>query len=218
MERGFLENMDSAKPKVAYSAEEAADNMGIANPSRDEVVGALRTVLNWIGEDPAREGLLDTPDRVLRAYEELFSGYKEDPAELLQRTFEEVPGYQDMVLVKGIEVASYCEHHMMPIVGVAHVAYVPNGRVVGISKLARVVQIFSRRLPSQEQFTQRGLSALKRELPNGRFFRPARRSEINRRRRGLPAAVHGRGADACRNYRGRNWPGADAGLDERRGN
>ena len=159
--------MDSAKPKVAYSADEAAESQGIANPTRDQAIGALRTVLSWIGEDPAREGLIDTPDRVLRAYKELFSGYSEDPAELLQRTFEEVPGYQDMVLVKGIEVSSYCEHHMMPILGVAHVAYVPNGRVVGISKLARVVQIFSRRLQSQEQFTVQIAEAVDQGLQPG---------------------------------------------------
>jgi GTP cyclohydrolase I len=122
-------------------------------PSRAEAEEAVRTLLRWAGEDPTREGLLDTPSRVARAYEEFFAGYNEDPADILRRTFEETDGYDEMVLLRDIRLESHCEHHMVPIIGKAHVAYLPANRVVGISKLARVVEIFSRRLQIQEKLT-----------------------------------------------------------------
>ena len=114
---------------------------------------AVRTLLRWAGEDPAREGLLDTPKRVAKAYRELFSGYELAAEDVLGRTFEEVAGYDDMVLVKDIPFFSHCEHHMVPIIGKAHVAYLPKGRVLGLSKIARVVEIFGRRLQTQETMT-----------------------------------------------------------------
>ena len=122
-------------------------------PSRQEAEQAVSTLLRWIGEDVAREGLLDTPARVAKAYREMFSGYDEDPSEVLGRTFEEVGGYDDMVLVKDITFHSHCEHHMVPIIGKAHVAYLPDGRVLGLSKIARTVEIFARRLQTQENMT-----------------------------------------------------------------
>jgi len=122
-------------------------------PSELEVQAAVRTLLRWIGEDPSREGLLDTPARVAKAYGEMFSGYEQDPADELGRTFEEVAGYDDMVLVRDIGFHSHCEHHMVPIIGKAHVAYLPDRRVVGLSKIARVVDIFAHRLQTQEAMT-----------------------------------------------------------------
>ncbi|UEM24119.1 GTP cyclohydrolase I FolE [Skermanella mucosa] len=125
----------------------------MARPSRAEAEQAVRTLLLWAGDDPDREGLLGTPDRVVRSYEEFFAGYGVDPVELLQRTFEETDGYDEMVVLKGIRFESYCEHHMVPIIGKAHVAYLPNHRVVGISKLARVVEAYAKRLQIQEKMT-----------------------------------------------------------------
>ncbi|CAA7613119.1 GTP cyclohydrolase 1 [Candidatus Terasakiella magnetica] len=122
-------------------------------PSRDEAEAAVRTLLRWAGDDPDREGLVGTPDRVVRAYEEFFSGYEQDPTEILHRTFEETEGYDEMVLLRDIRLESHCEHHVVPIIGKAHVAYLPDRRVVGISKLARVVEIYSRRLQIQEKLT-----------------------------------------------------------------
>ncbi|EME70402.1 GTP cyclohydrolase I [Paramagnetospirillum caucaseum] len=122
-------------------------------PSREEAEEAVRTLLRWAGDDPDREGLVGTPDRVVRAYEEFFSGYDQDPTEILHRTFEETDGYDEMVLLRDIRLESHCEHHVVPIIGKAHVAYLPNRRVVGISKLARVVEIYSRRLQIQEKLT-----------------------------------------------------------------
>jgi len=122
-------------------------------PSRDEAEAAVRTLIRWAGDNPQREGLLDTPGRVVRAYEEFFAGYTIDPAALLERVFEEVEGYDEIVLLRDIRVESYCEHHMVPIIGRAHVAYLPHRRVVGISKLARVVDAFSKRLQIQEKLT-----------------------------------------------------------------
>jgi GTP cyclohydrolase I len=122
-------------------------------PSREEVEAAVRTLLRWIGDDPDREGLRDTPMRVAKAYEEIFGGYRLDPVEELGRTFEEVAGYDDLVLIKDIPFHSHCEHHMVPIIGKAHVAYLPDGKVVGLSKIARVVDIFARRLQTQEALT-----------------------------------------------------------------
>ena len=125
----------------------------LAKPSRDEAEAAVRTLLRWAGDDPDREGLLGTPDRVARAYEEFFAGYDADPIDMLSRTFEETDGYDEMVLLRDIDFQSHCEHHMVPIIGVAHVAYIPKSRVVGISKLARIVEAFAKRLQIQERFT-----------------------------------------------------------------
>jgi GTP cyclohydrolase I len=122
-------------------------------PGRDEVEAAVRTVIRWIGDDPLRDGLIDTPTRVARAFEELFAGYGEDPAVILQKTFEETEGYDEMIMLRSIPFTSHCEHHMAPIVGRAWVAYLPRGRVVGISKLARVVEAYARRLQIQERLT-----------------------------------------------------------------
>ena len=122
-------------------------------PSRSEAEAAVRTLIEWAGDDPDREGLLDTPGRVVRAYEELFSGYGSDPREYLERTFEEVAGYDELVVLRDIRVVSFCEHHMLPFLGKAHVGYLPSNRVVGISKLARVVHGFARRLQIQEKLT-----------------------------------------------------------------
>ena len=122
-------------------------------PSKEEALNAVRTLISWAGDDPDREGLIETPDRVVRSYKEFFSGYEEDPEKVLGKTFEEVEGYDEVVIVRNIRVESHCEHHMVPIVGVAHVGYIPNKRVVGISKLARVVDIFGKRLQTQETMT-----------------------------------------------------------------
>jgi len=120
-------------------------------PSREEAERAVHTLLQWAGDDPDREGLRDTPARVARAYEDWFSGYAEDPEEFLSRTFEEVEGYDDMIVLKDIRFESHCEHHLAPIIGRAHVGYLPNNKVVGISKLARVVEAYARRLQVQEK-------------------------------------------------------------------
>ena len=125
----------------------------MSKPTEKEVHEAVRKLLLWAGDDPDREGLVGTPDRVARAYKEFFAGYEQDPEEILRTTFEEVEGYDEMVLVKDIGVESHCEHHMVPIIGRAHIAYIPNNRVVGISKLARVVDIFAKRLQIQEKMT-----------------------------------------------------------------
>jgi GTP cyclohydrolase IA len=122
-------------------------------PTREEAEAAVRVLLRWAGDDPGREGLLETPARVVRAYEEFFSGYRQDPREILARTFAEVDGYDEMIVLKDIRFESYCEHHMVPIIGRAHVAYLPEHRVVGISKLARLVDAFAKRLQIQEKMT-----------------------------------------------------------------
>jgi GTP cyclohydrolase I len=122
-------------------------------PELAEVEAAVRTLLRWAGDDPTREGLLDTPNRVARAYREFFSGYEENPTAVLSATFEEAAGYDDMVLVGNIRFESHCEHHLVPIVGLAHIAYLPGKRVVGLSKLARVVDLYSKRLQIQERLT-----------------------------------------------------------------
>ncbi|MDJ0916735.1 MAG: GTP cyclohydrolase I FolE [Woeseiaceae bacterium] len=122
-------------------------------PSRAQAEEAVRTLLLWAGEDTRREGLLDTPKRVAKAYEDWFSGYKDDPIEFLKRTFEEVEGYDEMIVLRDIEFESHCEHHMAPIIGKAHVGYLPENKVVGISKLARVVEAFARRFQVQEKMT-----------------------------------------------------------------
>ena len=121
--------------------------------SEKEAEEAIVKLLKWMGEDPSREGLLETPKRVVKAFREYFKGYSEDPTSILNKTFGDVDGYDDMVIQKNISVQSHCEHHMAPIIGVAHVAYIPNQRVVGLSKLARVVEVFSKRLQTQERLT-----------------------------------------------------------------
>lgn len=125
----------------------------VKKPSREEAEAAVRTLIAWAGDNPDREGLIDTPGRVTRAYEEFFEGYKADPFKELARTFEEVEGYQDMVMLRDINIESHCEHHMVPILGRAHIAYVPTKKVVGISKLARVIEIYGKRLQTQETMT-----------------------------------------------------------------
>jgi len=132
--------------------------------SDKEAEEAFKTILAWMGEDPAREGLLETPKRVVKAYKEYFSGYKEDPNKILDKTFGDVDGYDDMVIQKNISVQSHCEHHMAPIIGKAHVAYIPNERVVGLSKLARVVEVFSKRLQTQERLTMQIAKTLMESL------------------------------------------------------
>jgi GTP cyclohydrolase I len=122
-------------------------------PSREEAEAAVRVLIRWAGDDPAREGLLDTPSRVVRSYEEFFAGYGQEPRDILARTFSEVQGYDEMIVLKDIRFESYCEHHMVPIIGRAHVAYLPRERVVGISKLARLVDAFAKRLQIQEKMT-----------------------------------------------------------------
>lgn len=125
----------------------------LTRPSRAEAEAAVRTLLRWAGDDPDREGLLDTPARVVRSYEQFFAGYGEDPTEILARSFEETDGYDEMVVLRDIRLESHCEHHLVPIIGRAHIAYLPAGRVVGISKLARVLDIYAKRLQIQEKLT-----------------------------------------------------------------
>ena len=125
---------------------------------------AFKTILTWMGEDPNREGLLETPKRVVKAFKEYFKGYNEDPNQILDKTFGDVEGYDDMVIQKNISVQSHCEHHMAPIIGKAHVAYIPKNRVVGLSKLARVVEVFSKRLQTQERLTMQIANTLMQSL------------------------------------------------------
>lgn len=139
-----------------------------ARPSQTEVEAAVLTLLRWVGENTQREGLLDTPQRVAKAYREMFDGYEKDPAEELGRTFEEVAGFDDMVIERDIHFHSHCEHHMVPIIGRAHVGYLPDGRVVGLSKIARVVDIFAHRLQTQEAMTAQIASTIQDVLaPRG---------------------------------------------------
>ncbi len=142
--------------------------VALVRPSRAEAEAAVRTLIRWAGDDPSREGLLGTPERVVRSYEEFFRGYTEDPSLMLRRTFEETEGYDEMVVLRDIGFESYCEHHMVPIIGKAHVAYLPHRRVVGISKLARVVEAFAKRLQIQEKMTVQIAQTIDRELkPRG---------------------------------------------------
>lgn len=139
-----------------------------SRPTREAAEEAVRTLLRWAGDDPRREGLLDTPDRVVRAYDEFFAGYDEDPAAMLARTFEETDGYDEMVLLRDVGFESHCEHHMVPIIGTAHIAYLPGARVVGISKLARVVELYAKRLQIQERMTAQIAEAIESVLkPRG---------------------------------------------------
>ena len=139
-------------------------NQNSNNVSDKEAEEAFRTILSWMGEDPSREGLLETPKRVVKAFKEYFKGYKEDPNHILDKTFGDVEGYDDMVVQKNISVQSHCEHHMAPIIGKAHVAYIPKDRVVGLSKLARVVEVFSKRLQTQERLTMQIANTLMQSL------------------------------------------------------
>src|SRR5665213_2282285 len=146
----------------------AADLEAVAKPSREEAMAAVRTLIAWAGDDPRREGVVDTPGRVVDAYGEWFAGYHADPARELDRTFEDVQGYDDIVMLRDIEVESHCEHHMAPFLGKAYVAYAPKKKVVGISKLARVVEIFSKRLQNQETLTRKIADAITQSLePQG---------------------------------------------------
>jgi GTP cyclohydrolase I len=144
------------------------DNDEVIRPSREQALEAVRTLLAWAGDNPDRPGLIDTPKRVVDAYGEWFDGYEADAAQELSRTFEDVQGYDDMVLLRDIEIESHCEHHMAPFLGKAYVAYIPNEKVVGISKLARVVEIYSRRLQTQEVLTNQIADAIESNLqPQG---------------------------------------------------
>jgi GTP cyclohydrolase I len=141
-------------PASRMGATSPADPAGTSNrPTREEAEAAVRTLLRWAGDDPTREGLIDTPARVVKSYEEFFQGYSTDPVAILERTFEETDGYDEIVLLRDIRLESHCEHHMVPIIGRAHVAYLPHRRVVGISKLARVVEAYGKRLQIQEKLT-----------------------------------------------------------------
>jgi GTP cyclohydrolase I len=140
----------------------------INTPSREEAEKAVRTLIAWAGDNPNREGLIETPKRVVNAYLDFFSGYKEDPKKILGKTFEEIEGYNDIVLVKNIRMESHCEHHMVPFIGSAHIAYIPNKKIVGISKLARLVDIFAKRLQTQEILTSQIANTINEALkPKG---------------------------------------------------
>jgi GTP cyclohydrolase I len=139
-----------------------------ARPSADEAKEAVRTLIRWAGDNPSREGLLDTPQRVIDAYEEFFAGYAEDPEAILAKTFEEVAGYDEVVLLRNMRFESHCEHHMVPIIGFAHIAYLPDKKVVGISKIARLLDVFAKRLQTQELMTQQIADTIERVLqPRG---------------------------------------------------
>jgi len=160
--------MDAISKKPCTPVKLKAVTEKSPRPSRAEAEEAVKTLILWAGDDPEREGLLETPGRVAKAFEEFFKGYSEDPAEALSRTFEEVEGYDDMVIVRDIDVESHCEHHMVPMVGVAHIAYLPDKRVVGLSKIARVVEVFARRLQTQETMTAQIADAIEAALnPKG---------------------------------------------------
>ncbi len=140
----------------------------MSKPSREEALKAVKTLIEWAGDDPKREGLIETPKRVVAAYEEFFEGYNQDPEEILEKTFEEVEGYDEMVIVKDIRLESHCEHHIVPILGKAHIGYIPNKRVVGISKLARIVDVFGKRLQTQETMTSQIANTIQKVLdPKG---------------------------------------------------
>ncbi|MBN9089861.1 MAG: GTP cyclohydrolase I FolE [Reyranella sp.] len=147
---------------------EVAPPAPVARPTREEAEDAVRTLICWAGDNPEREGLLGTPDRVVRSYLEFFAGYEQDPVEMLQRTFEEVDGYDEVVMLRDIRLESYCEHHMVPIIGKVHIGYLPDKRVVGISKLARVVDAYAKRLQIQEKLTAQIANTLQEVLqPRG---------------------------------------------------
>jgi GTP cyclohydrolase IA len=156
--------MDALSRERASVGDATLDLLPIHRPSREEAIAAVRTLIAWAGDDPRREGVIDTPRRVVDAFGEWFAGYGGDPADELSRTFDDVQGYDDIVMLRDVEVESHCEHHMAPFVGKACVAYMPAGRVVGLSKLARVVEIFAKRLQTQEALTQQIADAIAGEL------------------------------------------------------
>jgi GTP cyclohydrolase IA len=163
-----MDTMTAKKKNGRSPKPTMAERAPVKRPSRDEAEAAVRTLIAWAGDNPAREGLLDTPKRVVNAYREFFSGYDEDAVAALDRTFEEVAGYDDIVMLRDITVNSFCEHHMLPFIGRAHVAYLPGENVVGISKLARVVDIFANRLQTQETMTAQIVGAIDEALaPRG---------------------------------------------------
>lgn len=140
----------------------------MSKPTRDQAEKAVKTLIEWAGDNPDREGLVETPKRVVKAYEQFFEGYDQDPEEILTKTFEEVEGYDEMVIVKDIRLESHCEHHIVPILGKAHIGYIPNNRVVGISKLARIVDVFGKRLQTQETMTSQIANVIQKVLdPKG---------------------------------------------------
>jgi GTP cyclohydrolase I len=158
----------SNEPETSVTVKEVSRAKPYIRPSREQAEEAVRTLIAWAGDSPDREGLIDTPDRVVRAYEEFFAGYRDNPEEILSRTFEEVEGYDEMVLLKNMRLESHCEHHIVPIIGKAHVAYIPNRRVVGISKIARLVDAFAKRLQTQETMTAQIADTIQRVLePKG---------------------------------------------------
>jgi GTP cyclohydrolase I len=158
----------SPPPEAPKSAAKAGRLDAVKRPERAEVEEAVRTLIRWAGDDPTREGLTGTPSRVARAFEEFFSGYGEDPVELLRRTFEETDGYDEMVVLRDIRFESHCEHHLAPIIGRAHIAYLPRNRVIGISKLARVLDVYSRRMQIQEKLTAQVANTIEQVLqPKG---------------------------------------------------
>ena len=180
---------------IAYDAvapaRDSEDAPVSSRPTRAEAESAVRTLIRWAGDDPTREGLIDTPKRVAKAYEEWFAGYAEDPEDILARTFEEVEGYDDIVLMRGIRLESFCEHHIAPIIGTAHVAYLPSDKVVGISKLARLVDAYAKRMQVQEKLTAQIADAIETTLkPRGVAV--------------MIAAEH-----QCMSTRGIHKPGAD---------
>jgi GTP cyclohydrolase I len=165
---GTVRAMDAVVKKLKPLKPHVGRGPDLPRPSREEAEAAVRTLIAWAGDDPDREGLIDTPKRVAKAYGEFFSGYQDSPLEALSRTFEDVAGYDDMVMLRDIEFNSHCEHHMVPFIGRAHVAYLPSDHVVGISKLARVVEIFARRLQTQETMTAQIAHAIDMKLqPRG---------------------------------------------------
>ena len=154
--------------ELQHEVDEQRRRMDENRPTKAQAEAAIRTLLAYAGDDPDREGLLGTPDRVVRSYDEFFAGYRENPVEILNRTFSEVEGYDEMVLLRDIGFESHCEHHMVPIIGVAHVAYLPRRRVVGISKLARVVNVYAKRFQIQEKMTSQIAKAIEDVLqPQG---------------------------------------------------
>jgi GTP cyclohydrolase IA len=160
--------MSDAKSSILSTCLGDASLGAGARPGRDEVEAAVRTLIRWAGDDPAREGLMDTPSRVARAYEEWFAGYNTDPEEMLKSTFEEVEGYDEMVVLRDVSFESCCEHHLAPILGKAHIAYLPRRRVVGISKMARVLEAYAKRMQIQERLTAQIANLLDRVLqPRG---------------------------------------------------
>ena len=159
--------MDDVVKSLSTRLPAAADKPD-DRPSREEAEAAVRTLIRWAGDDPQREGLRDTPKRVVKAFKELYSGYKEDPAQVLDKIFAEVEGYDDLVLVRDIPFHSHCEHHMVPFFGMAHIAYYPTKGVVGLSKLARLVEVYARRLQTQETMTAQIAAAMEAALePRG---------------------------------------------------